>query len=83
MLVECDTGMGRCGVQNASEALALARAIDTAKGLSFAGLMTYPAAGQVERNAAWLAAAVEALTSANLRPAIVSNGGTPDLWRAA
>lgn len=74
--------MGRCGVQNAGEALELARAIDAAKGLSFAGLMTYPAPGQVEKNAAWLAEAVEALTRANLRPTIVSNGGTPDIWRA-
>ena len=83
VLVECDTGMGRCGVQNAGEALALARLIETAPGLSFAGLMTYPAAGKVEANASWLAAAVDLLTREGLRPAVVSNGGTPDLWRAA
>ncbi|WP_131195661.1 D-TA family PLP-dependent enzyme [Lichenihabitans psoromatis] len=82
VLVECDTGMGRCGVQSPAEALTLARAIATSPGLSFAGLMTYPAAGAVETNATWLAAAVDLLTKANLRPAIVSNGGTPDLWRA-
>src|SRR5690606_15971851 len=40
------------------------------------------AAGQVEANAAWLAAAKLALTAAGLPPAAVSNGGTPDLWRA-
>ncbi len=44
--------------------------------------MTYPAAGQVESNAAWLAKAKAALIAANLAPEIVSNGGTPDLWRA-
>ena len=82
VLVECDTGMGRCGVQNPAAAVALARAIEASPGLTFAGLMTYPAAGQVEANAAWLAEAVALLTQANLRPAIVSNGGTPDLWRA-
>ena len=82
MLVECDTGMGRCGVQNPGEALALARLIAAAPGLTFQGLMTYPAAGKVEANASWLAAAVDLLTRENLPPAVVSNGGTPDLWRA-
>ena len=82
VLVECDTGMGRCGVQSPQAALALAEKIANMPGLSFGGLMTYPAAGQVEANAAWLAAARQALTDAGLPPAIVSNGGTPDLWRA-
>ena len=83
VLVECDTGMGRCGVQSPGEALALARIIAAAPGLTFHGLMTYPAAGKVEANASWLAAAVDLLTRENLPPAVVSNGGTPDLWRAA
>ena len=82
VLVECDTGMGRCGVQSAAAAVELARTIETAPGLSFKGLMTYPAARQVDANAAWLAEAVAALTAANLAPEIVSNGGTPDLWQA-
>ena len=82
VLVECDTGMGRCGVQTPAEALELARAIAGAPGLSFAGLMTYPAAGKVEANAAWLAEAVARLAREGLAPRIVSNGGTPDLWRA-
>ncbi|TIS02146.1 MAG: D-TA family PLP-dependent enzyme [Mesorhizobium sp.] len=42
VLVECDTGMGRCGVQSPAEAVALAKVIDQAKGLTFGGLMTYP-----------------------------------------
>jgi len=83
VLVECDTGMGRCGVQNAEEALALAGLIAASPGLIFAGLMTYPAAGKVEANAAWLAAAVDLLTQKGLPPKIVSSGGTPDFWRAA
>ena len=82
VLVECDTGMGRCGVQSPGAAVELARIVACAPGLRFGGLMTYPAAGAVERNAAWLAAAVEALNAAGLPPAIVSNGGTPDLWHA-
>jgi len=82
VLVECDTGMGRCGVQTPAEALSLARTIAAAPGLSFAGLMTYPAAGQVGANIAWLNDAVALLTREGLAPRIVSNGGTPDLWRA-
>ena len=82
VLVECDTGMGRCGVQTPAEALRLARAIAAARGLAFAGLMTYPAAGKVEANAAWLNEAVALLTGDGLAPRVVSNGGTPDLWRA-
>ncbi|KRA47445.1 D-TA family PLP-dependent enzyme [Devosia sp. Root635] len=82
VLVECDTGMGRCGVQTPTAALALAEKIANSPGLRFGGLMTYPAAGQVEANAAWLAAARLLLTTAGLPPPVVSNGGTPDLWRA-
>jgi D-serine deaminase-like pyridoxal phosphate-dependent protein len=82
VLVECDTGMGRCGVQSPAAALELAQAIAASPGLRFGGLMTYPAAGKVEHNAAWLAEAVDLLTGHGLAPEIVSNGGTPDLWRA-
>ena len=82
VLVECDTGGGRCGVQTPEAAVALARTITDSPGLTFGGLMTYPAAGQVEANAAWLAAAKMALAAADLPATIVSNGGTPDIWRA-
>ena len=83
VLIECDTGMGRCGVQSPAEALGLARRLANTKGLAFKGLMTYPAAGAVEANAAWLAEATALLASEGLPAGIVSNGGTPDLWRAA
>ncbi|HTN63839.1 MAG TPA: D-TA family PLP-dependent enzyme [Devosia sp.] len=82
VLVECDTGMGRCGVQSPAAAVTLAQYIAAAPGLIFDGLMTYPAAGQVEANAAWLAAARDALIAASLPPRFISNGGSPDLWRA-
>ncbi|RWF68035.1 alanine racemase, partial [Mesorhizobium sp.] len=54
VLVECDTGMGRCGVQSPAEAVALAKVIDQARGLTFGGLMTYPAAGRAAEAEAWL-----------------------------
>src|SRR5690554_429727 len=82
VLVECDTGMGRCGVQTPADAVALAGKIANSPGLNFGGLMTYPAAGQVEANAKILADTKALLATAGLPAAVVSNGGTPDLWRA-
>src|SRR5919107_3239786 len=82
VLVECDTGGERCGLQTPDEAAELARLVDGLKGLRFAGLMTYPARGRVPATAAWLAEAVAALGRAGLEPAVVSTGGTPDLFRA-
>ena len=45
VLVECDTGAGRNGVQSPAAALELAHAIDKSPYLSFGGLMTYTGAG--------------------------------------
>jgi D-serine deaminase-like pyridoxal phosphate-dependent protein len=82
VLIECDTGMGRAGVQTPAEALALARLIHAAPGLNFAGLMTYPAAGKPDEALAWLGEAKAALDAAGLPPAIISSGGTPDLFKS-
>src|SRR5690606_25552915 len=57
VLVECDTGMHRCGVPTPGAALDLARRIAAAPGLEFLGLMTYPAAGKAAECAAWLSEA--------------------------
>lgn len=83
VLVECDTGAGRCGVQTREQAVTLARQIDTAPGLTFAGLMTYPPQGKPMAVQEFLTSAIAALTAASLPPAIISSGGTPDLMRAA
>lgn len=82
VLVECDTGAQRCGVQGPEQAVALAQAIERLPGLRFAGIMTYPPKNAVARNAAALREIVAALAAAGLEPRIVSNGGTPDLYRA-
>ena len=42
VLVECDMGAHRCGVQTPGEAAELARLIDSLPYLHFGGLMTYP-----------------------------------------
>jgi D-serine deaminase-like pyridoxal phosphate-dependent protein len=80
VLIECDTGMGRCGVQTPGEALLLARKISGAPGLRFGGLMTYPAAGKQREAEAWLARAVQELAEAGIACQTVTSGGTPDLW---
>jgi D-serine deaminase-like pyridoxal phosphate-dependent protein len=82
VLVECDTGAGRCGVQNPAEAVALAETIENSRGLIFRGLMTYPPHGKVAETAAWLGAAAALLDKNGLPATVVSNGGTPDLFRA-
>ncbi len=82
VLVECDTGANRCGVTTQAEALALAQAIDRAPGVEFRGLMTYPAKNAVAQTDAWLIEAVELCKRSGLAVAVVSNGGTPDLYSA-
>ncbi|WP_414475288.1 D-TA family PLP-dependent enzyme [Microvirga sp. M2] len=83
VLVECDTGGGRVGVQRPEDALALAQRIAASEGLRFGGLMTYPAKGMVAQANAWLEQATVLLKAAGLTPEIVSTGGTPDLWRSS
>jgi len=82
LLVECDTGSGRCGVQNAAEATALAERIANTKGVAFGGLMVYPPAGKVGDTRAWLAEALAALSRSGLEAKTVSVGGTPDMYKA-
>lgn len=81
VLVECDTGTGRCGVQTAEQALALARQIGEAPGLVFGGLMTYPPAGKAEASEAWLSGALALFEQAGIAVPRVSSGNTPDMWR--
>ena len=45
VLVECDTGGRRCGVQTPEDAATLAERIAAAHGLRFMGILTYPATG--------------------------------------
>jgi D-serine deaminase-like pyridoxal phosphate-dependent protein len=80
VFVECDTGMGRCGVQSPAAAVDLARKIIASPGLAFAGLMTYPAAGKYRAAAQWLSDAKAAFTAADLDLPTITTGGTPDIW---
>lgn len=82
VLVECDTGGRRCGVQSPEEALELARRIGAAPGLRFGGLMTYPAAGGAAAAADFLHRARDLLRSNGFDCPTVTSGGTPDMWQA-
>ena len=77
VLVDCDTGLGRTGVQSPEAAAALAVAIAGEEGLVFAGLITYPVPpGAVE----WLEQASALIRDRGLEVETVSVGGTPVMW---
>lgn len=82
VLVECDTGGGRCGVQTPEQALALAERIDRAPGLTFGGLLTYPRPGGHADVQSFVERALQLIRGAGLECPIVSNGGTPSLFDA-
>ena len=77
-LVECDTGLGRTGVQSPEEAAALAALVHGLEGLRFAGLMTYPS---LPETGPWLRAARKAVEARGLSVGRVSGGGTPTAAR--
>src|SRR3979409_2505974 len=78
VVVECDTGRKRAGVETPAEAIALAREIAASKGLRFAGFMLYPT------ETGWLDAqkffdeALAGVRSHGLDATMVSTGGTPN-----
>ena len=80
VLIECDTGGGRCGVQTAAQALALAHQIALAPGLRFGGLMTYPPLHGVEKSNAWINEALAVFGQAGIAVPRVSSGNSPDMW---
>ena len=79
VLIECDTGMGRTGVQTPAQAADLARIIDAAPALEFAGLMTFPT--HMEHTPPFLEEALHLLEAAGIAVPMVSGGGTPQAWR--
>jgi 3-hydroxy-D-aspartate aldolase len=87
VLVDIDPGIHRTGVASPEAAVALAATIRDAPTLSYAGVQFYCGAQQhiegfaerraaIEERTAYLRTVIEALTAADLAPAIVSGGGT-------
>ena len=81
VLVECDTGARRNGVQTPEAAADLARMIDRTKGLTYGGLMTYPRPGTRAEAEAFLLSARDLAAKSGLETRIISSGGTPDMWK--
>jgi D-serine deaminase-like pyridoxal phosphate-dependent protein len=80
VLVECDTGGGRCGVQTPAAAVALARAIADEPSLRFGGLMTYPPRGKLPEADRWLGQAKAELEREAIAVPTITSGNTPDMW---
>lgn len=82
VLVECDTGGGRCGVQSADAAVLLAHAISAAPSLRFVGLLTYPKANTEPAVEDFFSTAKTLLAGEGIDCPVLSNGGTPSLFNA-
>lgn len=82
ILVECDTGAGRNGVQTPDAAVELAAEIQNTPGLEFVGLMTYPKAATEDRVEVFFKQAIAKLSAKNIPCPIVSHAGTPTLFDA-
>jgi D-serine deaminase-like pyridoxal phosphate-dependent protein len=79
VLVDCDTGLGRTGVETPKAAAELAKQVAQTDGLRFDGFLTYPAPAGTR---AFFERARSLLELDGLRAAIVSTGGTPAMWQA-
>jgi D-serine deaminase-like pyridoxal phosphate-dependent protein len=79
VLVECDTGGQRAGVQTPAAAAELARQIAGAPGLRFGGLMTYPSGPSTDP---FVRETKALLTPDGIAVPRVSGGGSPRMWQA-
>ena len=77
VLIECDSGFGRNGVQTPAEALALARLAERLPGLRFEGLMVFP--NDAPRTSDFFKEAIRLFEVEKLPIPVLSGGGTPSL----
>lgn len=82
VLVECDTGGKRCGVQTPEATLALAEQIVAAPGLTFRGILTYPAPGGATTVENFLRETMALLAEKDMDCPVRSSGGSPDFYAA-
>lgn len=78
VLVEFDSGIGRCGTQLPQETADLARVIAQSPGLHFGGLMTYPNSARVDE---FVRETRSLLNAAGLPIERISGGGSPVMWQ--
>lgn len=79
VVVECDTGRRRAGVETAAEAVELAKLIARLPALEFAGFLFYPTEQSWPETQRFLDTARAGVADAGLAARIVSTGGTPNL----
>jgi D-serine deaminase-like pyridoxal phosphate-dependent protein len=79
VVVECDTGRQRAGVETAREAIQLADQIKTTPGLVFKGFLFYPTETSWPQTQTFFDEAQAGVRALGLDPVIVSTGGTPNL----
>src|ERR1700754_4010129 len=79
VVVECDTGRKRAGVETPAEAIALARTIAASKGLQFAGFMLYPTENGWADAQKFYDEALAGGRAHGLEATMVSTGGSPNL----
>jgi D-serine deaminase-like pyridoxal phosphate-dependent protein len=79
VLIECDLGLQRCGVQSPQEAAELARLIGSLPNLHFGGLMTFPTDEHLDD---FVRLTRSLIRDDGLVIEKVSAGGTPTIWQA-
>src|SRR5256884_4772224 len=79
VVVECDTRRKRAGGEAPAEAVAAAREIAAAKGLTFAGFMLYPTETGWSEAQRFFDEALAGVRAQGLDAVMVSTGGTPNL----
>jgi len=79
VVVECDTGRKRAGVETPAEAIQLARQIAASQGLRFAGFMLYPTETGWDEAQRFYDEALAGVRAEGLDATIVSTGGSPNL----
>jgi D-serine deaminase-like pyridoxal phosphate-dependent protein len=79
VVVECDSGRKRAGVETPGEAIDLAKMIASLPDLSFAGFVFYPPDKTVVSSQNFLHEAVSGVRAIGIEPRILSSGGSPNL----
>jgi D-serine deaminase-like pyridoxal phosphate-dependent protein len=79
VLIECDTGRKRAGVEEPREAIALAHLIKQHPDLNFQGFLFYPTEQSWPQTQRFYDAALSGVREAGFEPRMVSTGGTPNL----
>src|SRR5262245_33007281 len=79
VVIECDTGRKRAGVEAPTDAIALARLVTSHSDLKFSGFLFYPTEQSWPQTQRFYDEALRGVREAGLEPSIVSTGGTPNL----